>query len=1142
MSYIAPIHRPSSVRHAVKLNLFAANESCLVVAKANRIEIWEPSEVGLSMKLSKSFYGRISMLAKIRPLGSTTDHLFIGTLRFKYFTIAWNKCRKELETILSFEDISDRYMRESQSRDGCLVDPTHQYMILELFEGVINLIRIIKPKRGKGQYMDKAEQVRLAELKVRSSTFLYTETKQPKIAILYTDRNGSDVRLATYRIVDEKGQYSSFNPKKDRDNELAGLDITASHLIPVPKGDRGQKRYMVRSSTISKALLGGVIIVGETTMTYLDDESKAVVNYILDEASIFVAWEQLDGLNYLLADAYTRLFVLTIVVDGPEVLCMKMRFLGNTSKASQMVLLDENLVFIASHEGDSQVIAIDLSLDKNAITLIQTMPNIAPILDFAIMNMGCGDNEPQWNEYSFGQAQLITGSGANECGSLRSVRSGVGLEDDGILADIQEVISIFALKSTQDSESNDILLVSLPMETRIFKFSSAEDIEEVEQLGDLIFCEGSLLAMSLPNGRILQITTSLVMILGSDFKLKAKWSPLRGQRISAASSNHEHVLLSSDGVSLISLDINQNLHQVATQILDKNEQVACVHVPIQFSGIGVVGFWQTASVSIIRLPTIETIQTETLRKINGASTPRSLALAQVLPTNISGPSLFIAMEDGVIITFTVDPNTFNLSGKKSVVLGSQQAQFHILPQKNGLINIFTTCEHPSLIYSLNGHIVYSIVTAYDITSVCHFDSDIYPDSVVVATPTTLKISKIDTQRRTHIRSLPVGVTVRRVAYSSRERVFGIGCVKRELIHDQEVVSCSFALVEDILFNRVGEEYKLNRKEEVIECVVRTELPTEHSDCAFAERFIIGTSFLDNDGGDERGRILVLSIDGSRSPSLVSALTVKGACRQVAILNGHIVAALVKTVVIYKYVETTSASAEFFKLATYRCSTCPIDLVIHDNIIAVADLQKSLALLEYQPGQDGLPDKLVEVARHYQSCWATAVSHIEGYSYLESDQEGNLIVLRRNTEELPLKDQRRMEVTGEFHLGEMVNRIRKIRVRPTADAVIIPQAFLATTEGSIYLFSTISPSAQDLLLRLQSAIAAHVKLLGDIDFQSYRSFWNLDRETLEPFRFVDGELIERFLEVDKSIQADICRGLGSSVEGIRGMVEDLKHLH
>jgi len=32
MAYIAPIHQPSSIRHALKLNFFSSEEECLVVA------------------------------------------------------------------------------------------------------------------------------------------------------------------------------------------------------------------------------------------------------------------------------------------------------------------------------------------------------------------------------------------------------------------------------------------------------------------------------------------------------------------------------------------------------------------------------------------------------------------------------------------------------------------------------------------------------------------------------------------------------------------------------------------------------------------------------------------------------------------------------------------------------------------------------------------------------------------------------------------------------------------------------------------------------------------------------------------------------------------------------------------------------
>jgi DNA damage-binding protein 1 len=74
------------------------------------------------------------------------------------------------------------------------------------------------------------------------------------------------------------------------------------------------------------------------------------------------------------------------------------------------------------------------------------------------------------------------------------------------------------------------------------------------------------------------------------------------------------------------------------------------------------------------------------------------------------------------------------------------------------------------------------------------------------------------------------------------------------------------------------------------------------------------------------------------------------------------------------------------------------------------------------------------------------------------------------------------------------------------------------------------------------MAGLVVSLGNIPFNKYRAFKTEMRETEEPFRFIDGELIERFLDVSETLQEDICRGLGPSLEDLRNMIEELKRLH
>ena len=248
-----------------------------------------------------------------------------------------------------------------------------------------------------------------------------------------------------------------------------------------------------------------------------------------------------------------------------------------------------------------------------------------------------------------------------------------------------------------------------------------------------------------------------------------------------------------------------------------------------------------------------------------------------------------------------------------------------------------------------------------------------------------------------------------------------------------------------------------------------------------------------------------------------------------------------------------------KVASYRTATAPIDIAVTGNIIAISDLMKSVSIVEYRRGHKGSPDTLTEVARHFQTAWGTAVAHVDDDTFLESDAEGNLMVLRQNVNGVTADDRRRLEVTSEIRLGEMVNRIRRINVPSSANAAVVPRAFLATVcynascadqktdyhkqvEGSIYLFALIRQEKQDLLMRLQSNMADHVHSPGNMPFNKYRAFKNSIREAEEPYRFVDGELLEKFLDCSPDLQEEMVGGLGVDVEEIRGTIEALRRLH
>jgi DNA damage-binding protein 1 len=85
------------------------------------------------------------------------------------------------------------------------------------------------------------------------------------------------------------------------------------------------------------------------------------------------------------------------------------------------------------------------------------------------------------------------------------------------------------------------------------------------------------------------------------------------------------------------------------------------------------------------------------------------------------------------------------------------------------------------------------------------------------------------------------------------------------------------------------------------------------------------------------------------------------------------------------------------------------------------------------------------------------------------------------------------------------------------------------------------------MNLQAKMVEHMVSPGLINFDKYRAYRSEVREEDGPTRFVDGELIEKFLDCSPEDQELYIRGLTDdgrqvTVRDISDMVEDLKRLH
>lgn len=222
-------------------------------SKANRLEFYSLTPDGLTLAASRALYAKVTMLARLpAPADSPTDHLFVGTDQYNYFTLSWDSERNQVRTERSYIDIADPSSRESQTASRCLIDPSGRFMTLEVYEGVIAVIPIVQlPTKKKSKSvavptgpdaprvgeLGEPTFTRVDELFVRSSAFLHVQSDKPRLALLYTD-NQKKVRLKVRELHYSAATASVCAEATFEESEFSNfaqeLDLGASHLIPVP--------------------------------------------------------------------------------------------------------------------------------------------------------------------------------------------------------------------------------------------------------------------------------------------------------------------------------------------------------------------------------------------------------------------------------------------------------------------------------------------------------------------------------------------------------------------------------------------------------------------------------------------------------------------------------------------------------------------------------------------------------------------------------------------------------------------------------------------------------------------------------------------------------------------------------------------
>uniref|UniRef100_A0A1J3EVB7 DNA damage-binding protein 1a n=1 Tax=Noccaea caerulescens TaxID=107243 RepID=A0A1J3EVB7_NOCCA len=1084
-NYVVTAHKPTSVTHSCVGNFTSPQELNLIVAKCTRIEIHLLTPQGLQPMLDVPIYGRIATLELFRPHGEAQDFLFIATERYKFCVLQWDAESSELIT-RAMGDVSDRIGRPTDNGQIGIIDPDCRLIGLHLYDGLFKVI----PFDNKGQ-LKEAFNIRLEELQVLDIKFLFGCAK-PTIAVLYQD-NKDARHLKTYEVsLKDKdfveGPWSQNN-----------LDNGADLLIPVPPP------------------LCGVLIIGEETIVYCSANAFKVIPI---RPSITKAYGRVDvdGSRYLLGDHAGLIHLLVITHEKEKVTGLKIELLGETSIASSISYLDNAVVFVGSSYGDSQLVKLNLHPDAKGsyVEVLERYINLGPIVDFCVVDL-----ERQ------GQGQVVTCSGAFKDGSLRVVRNGIGINEQASV-ELQGIKGMWSLKSSIDEAFDTFLVVSFISETRILAMNLEDELEETEIEGFLsqvqtLFCHDAVY-----NQLVLVTSNSVRLVSSTTRELRDEWHAPAGFTVNVATANASQVLLATGGGHLVYLEIGDGkLTEVQHALLEY--EVACLDInPIgdnpNYSQLASVGMWTDISVRVFSLPELTLITKE---QLGGEIIPRSVLLCA-----FEGISyLLCALGDGHLLNFQLDTTTGQLKDRKKVSLGTQPITLRTFSSKNAT-HVFAASDRPTVIYSSNKKLLYSNVNLKEVSHMCPFNSAAFPDSLAIAREGELTIGTIDDIQKLHIRTIPLGEHARRICHQEQTRTFGI-CSLGNQTNAEESELHFVRLLDDQTFEFVS-TYPLDAFE--YGCSILS--------CSFTDDknvyYCVGTAYvLPEENEPTKGRILVFIVEDGRL-QLIAEKETKGSVYSLNAFNGKLLAAINQKIQLYKWTLRDDGTRELQSECGHHGHILALYVQTRGDFIVVGDLMKSISLLIYKHEEGAIEER----ARDYNANWMSAVEILDDDIYLGAENNFNLLTVKKNSEGATDEERGRLEVVGEYHLGEFVNRFHHgslVMRLPDSEIGQIPTVIFGTVNGVIGVIASLPQEQYTFLEKLQSSLRKVIKGVGGLSHEQWRSF-NNEKRTAEARNFLDGDLIESFLDLSRNKMEDISKSMNVQVEELCKRVEELTRLH
>ncbi|KAJ7163276.1 mono-functional DNA-alkylating methyl methanesulfonate N-term-domain-containing protein [Mycena filopes] len=563
MKIVSTFHRPSSVLCSLKCQLTSTGFEHLVVAKLDGIEVYSVQPGGLKHQCRWNVWGNILAVKSVPTHDSSRSNLIVmldhpdpELIFLTYEQPAGADGTLSITHRLELVEHNSN-QRPAEFFNDLLVHPDGNLALISCYSGKLKLVAL---KEGK---FVSASDASIMELSVLSIAFLPSRD-ECSIAIAYLDHNHR-VQLHA-RTVFELDNSSDYDISPEPSTVLHSTPISSKtlpypedvvpKLIPVPCPRDAD------DSDENESFIGGVLLVGGTRILLFEvvsadgqakqknkrrklERDKASGKKAVEEKALkkedernsrkrkpkafvdwpwseITSWCAVDGepFRYLIGDSFGRLSMLSLH-DVPKNGLVLIP-LGETSPPMTLTYLANQVLYVGSHAGDSQLVEISatslssadeptlpippeittvpaarlappsakgkgreehsetlrdcvLDVKGSFLRVIETFKNVAPILDATLVDI----------EKS-GHPQIVICSGGQNTGSIHVMRKGSDFQQLATVSGMPHTIGVFALRRTYDDVFDSHVLVSTLQRTQAFELGTRSDTFEAVEGGAFV--------------------------------------------------------------------------------------------------------------------------------------------------------------------------------------------------------------------------------------------------------------------------------------------------------------------------------------------------------------------------------------------------------------------------------------------------------------------------------------------------------------------------------------------------------------------------------------------------------------------------------------------------------------------------------